>query len=132
MNPRISEKINYLSEFICNEIDEDSLVSNGRRLIEELRDEWKLNRLDFSDENVKSLRRITLLLDEIEDFIFEQQDFQYISSKEEIDEATGRLQYILTNTSNLKIFIFIKIIWLIIKILIKLKIKYERKKNINT
>ena len=103
MNPRISEKINYLSEFICNEIDEDSLVSNGRRLIEELRDEWKLNRLDFSDENVKSLRRITLLLDEIEDFIFEQQDFQYISSKEEIDEATGRLQYILTNTSNLKI-----------------------------
>ena len=70
MNPRISEKINYLSEFICNEIDEDSLVSNGRRLIEELRDDWKLNRLDFSDENVKSLRRITLLLDEIEDFIF--------------------------------------------------------------
>ena len=74
MNPRISEKINYLSEFIYNEINEDSLVSNGRRLIEELRDDWKLNQLDFSDENVKSLRRITGLLDEIENFICEQQD----------------------------------------------------------
>ena len=41
MNPRISEKINYLSEFICNEISEDSSF-NGRRLIEELRDDWKL------------------------------------------------------------------------------------------
>ena len=36
MNPRTFEKINYLSEFIYNEINKDSLVSNGRRLFEEL------------------------------------------------------------------------------------------------
>ena len=46
MNPRISEKINYLSEFICNEINEGSLVN------EFFREDGTLEQVDIYENGV--------------------------------------------------------------------------------
>ena len=100
---KVSEKINSLETMISSEINEELLVKTGRQLISVLREDWKLNRREFSEENLISLKRIVLLLDEIEDFIYEQKDFGHISSKEQIDETIGRLYNIVENTGELRI-----------------------------
>lgn len=100
---KVSEKINNLNTMIFNEINEELLVSSSRQLVNALREDWKLNRRDFSDENITSLKRIVRLVDQIEDFIYEQKDFNHISSKEEINETIGRLHAIVENTNRLKV-----------------------------
>lgn len=100
---KVSEKINSLKKMISSEINEELLVATGRLLISALREDWKLNQRDFSNENLTSLRKIVLLLDQIENFVYEQKDFHHISSKEEIDETIGRLHDIVEDTNRLKI-----------------------------
>ena len=104
----LRQKINGLYKFISEEVNEKTLVTEGRRLLDTLREDWRSNRTSFSEDDVVFLQKIARLLYEVENFIYEQEDFDRISSREERDEVIVRLHGILETTSELKIMARIK------------------------
>jgi len=104
----LRKKINGLNKFISEEVNEKSLVTEGRKLLDTLREDWRSNRTSFSEDDVMCLQKIARLLDEVENFVYEQKDFDLISSKEEVDEVIVRLHDMLETTSELKIMTRIK------------------------
>ena len=99
----LRQKINGLDKFISEEVNEKILVTEGRKLLDTLREDWRSNRTSFSEDDLVFLQKTVRLLNEVENFIYEQKDFDLISSKEEVEEVIVRLHDILENTSELEI-----------------------------
>lgn len=68
-----------------------------------LRSDWKSKQEEFTADDVVTLKDIGGILDAISEFIEEQEGFEYISSKEEVDEVIGRLYYITEKVDGLNV-----------------------------
>lgn len=99
----VQEKIESLKALVSEEVNEERIVREGRNVLQILRNSWKKNREEFSAENLVLLKEIAEIIDAITRFIEEQEDFEYILSKEEVDEVVGRLYSIVEKLDGLKV-----------------------------
>ena len=99
----VREKIIRLKTMVSEEVSEKLIVQSGGELLSSLRNDWRSCKDDFSNDDVSVLRDISEKIDAIKDFIEEQEDFAYISTKEEVDETVGRLYYIVEKADGLKV-----------------------------
>ena len=85
------------------EINENTLLEDGRNYLNELRDAWRDNKSEYSDEDIESLRLAASQLDAVEQFIEEEEEFEYISDRDDVDEVIARLYPLVEATSKLAV-----------------------------
>lgn len=99
----IRQRISELLTLVETETDENTLLKDGRNGLNELRSGWRANRSEYSVEDIESLRLATSQLDAIEQFIEEEEEFEYISDRDDADEVIARLYPLVEATSVLAI-----------------------------
>jgi len=99
----VRDKIDQLKNLVSDEVNETLIIGTGEKLLTSLRSEWKSDRSVFSEDDIELLQKIGRNIDAIKMFIEEQDDFPYVSTKEEVDEAVGRLYAIVEKVDGLKV-----------------------------
>lgn len=91
----VQEQILKLKNLVLDEVNEKKIVEFGSKYLQELRQRWKSQQNDFSKDDINILITLGKKIEKIGVFIEEQEEFPYISTKEEIDEVIGRLHLML-------------------------------------
>ncbi len=74
---------------------EQKLVSRGEEILRELRSKWKKERASFTSDIVAELKTYSEAIEAIKDFELEKEDFNYLRSKEDIDDVIANVFQIL-------------------------------------
>lgn len=99
----IQEQINRLATIVSNEVSEAVLVDSGRELLDQLFASYGSEKHLFSDKDIESLERLKKQIEAIEEFVEELGEFPYVEFKEEVDEAIGRLFFVVEQVNGLKV-----------------------------
>jgi hypothetical protein len=87
----LTNQIEQLRILVWEEVNEKRILEIGEPIVLDLRSTWKMQRHDFSSDNVETLRDLVKKVEAIKAFIEVEESFQYISTKEDVDEVTGDL-----------------------------------------
>lgn len=102
MSP-IQDRIETLTDILANRIDEALLVSDGEAIIESLRDAWRTDSKQFTENDIRILQKTSRQLDALKAFLLEQEDFPDLATVENADEVIGRLYAILEHLDGLAV-----------------------------
>ncbi len=91
----ISTKIKQVYELTRYGLDESEIINIGSELLQSLRLLWKDNQQNFSHEDVKILKGCALAIESLKDFTVEKEDFDFLRTKEDIDDVIEGLHDII-------------------------------------
>ena len=99
----IKETINILTELVHKEINEENLISKGEELINSLRNCWKSQNKEFTEADIKLLKKISTQLAAIQEFTEILDDFPNLTDKEDVDETIGTLYSVVEKVEGLAV-----------------------------
>ena len=99
----LEEKISEFDSLIKDEVNEKVIVEQATLIRSELRTHWKQDKNQFTELQVESLKKLSVVLEALTIFIEEQEDFTYLSTKEEVDESINRLYHVVETVDGLKV-----------------------------
>ncbi len=99
----IADEIGRLQSLVGEELDERRIVEEGRAILESLREAWRVRRQDFSDGDVETLRGLRGIVDALAAFIEEQEEFDYLATRDDVDEVVGRLHAVMGQVGELPV-----------------------------
>lgn len=91
----ISTKVKQVYELTRYGLDESEIITLGSELLQNLRLLWKERRHDFSSEDIEKLKDCTRAIESLKDFAVEKEDFDYLRTKEDIDDVIEGLYEII-------------------------------------
>lgn len=101
--PNITTQILSLLFLVESETDERALVREGSRGLEELRRLWRDHKSEYSEENIAQLRLVAEQIEAVRQFIEEEEEFEYIKDRDEVDEVIARLYPLVEATSKMAV-----------------------------
>ena len=99
----IRKRIEELVEVVSNRTDEKSLVSYSETILESLRQAWQTDRKQFTEDDVKTLKKIRYQLCTLKMFLQEQEGLSDIDTLEDAEEVIPRLYSILNHLDGLAV-----------------------------
>lgn len=99
----INEKIQEFSTLAHKEVNEKIVLQSGKIIRKELKYELRRESGQISKSQRKSVKKINRILRSIKSFVEEQEDFKYLSTKEEVDETIGRLYQVVEELVGLEV-----------------------------
>lgn len=94
-NMDISTKVKQVYELTRYGLDESEIINVGSELLQSLRSLWKDSRQSFSREDIEKLKDCALAIESLKDFSIEKEDFDYLRTKEDIDDVIEGLHDII-------------------------------------
>lgn len=99
----IREQVDSLKALVLKEVNENKIVESGEEVICSLRSAWRSNKNSFSDCDVDTIKELKRKIKAIKKFIEEKRDFPDVLTKEEAEEAVGRLYSIVEKVDGLQV-----------------------------
>ncbi|NOI26856.1 topoisomerase DNA-binding C4 zinc finger domain-containing protein [Vibrio mediterranei] len=95
MNMDISTKVKQVYELTRYSLDESEIINVGSELLQSLRTLWNAHRQSFSREDIERLKDCGLAIKSLKDFCIEKEDFDYLRTKEDVDDVIEGLHDII-------------------------------------
>ncbi|HCG8418243.1 TPA: topoisomerase DNA-binding C4 zinc finger domain-containing protein [Vibrio parahaemolyticus] len=94
-NLNISQKVNELCDLTSCCVDELKIIKSGNDSLAALRLLWTEDRSKFSTGDVLKLQQCAQIIKVTEDFLIELEDFNYLRTKEDVDDVLHNLYEIM-------------------------------------
>jgi len=99
----IHSSISSLMHIIQNEINEEKFISKSEEIIDSLRKCWKLQKDDFTEIDIKLLKKIASQVEAIKEFAEILETLPHLGFTEDVDETIQELGLILEKVRGLPI-----------------------------
>ena len=99
----IAKKITSLLTHLEKETNEEFLLEEGQRRLNELRQLWRASKSAYSTDDVSNLKKAASQLNAVQMFCDEEEEFEYISDKDDANDVIGRLYPIVEALDSLAV-----------------------------